>query len=172
MTIKLVPQLSPEEAQQLFGWGDNIFDSAHLTLTYRAKDPRDRRFVLYDEQEAPVSHAAVLTHDAHANGKPARIGGIGGVVTVPAAQRRGHATLVVRRATDFLRDEWKVDFALLFCVDRMLRFYERLEWREARCPVLIDQPSGRVLCPFHVMTMPFTDEFATIDSLDLGSATW
>jgi hypothetical protein len=47
LDIRVVEQLSPEENRQLFGWGENIFDTAHLNLTYRAKDSRDRRFVLY-----------------------------------------------------------------------------------------------------------------------------
>lgn len=172
MNVRLVAQLSAEEAHQLFGWGENIFDTAHLNLTYRAKDPHDRRFVLYDEQNMPVSHAAVLTHHARANGKPALIGGIGGVVTVPSARRRGYAGLLLRRATEFLRDEWNVDFALLFCIDRMLAYYERHGWQKVGCQVLIEQPTGRLPCPFHVMTMPFTSEFTTLEALDLGSESW
>ena len=172
MHVRLLSQLSPEDAHQLFGWGENIFDTAHLNLTYRSKDPRDRRFVLYDEADAPVSHAAVLAHHALANGKQVLIGGIGGVVTVPTARRHGHASLLVRRATDFLRDEWLVDFALLFCIDRMVGYYERLGWRQTECDVLIDQPSGPLPCPFHVMTMPFKPEFTTIESLALRSASW
>lgn len=170
--IRLVEQLSPEEADRLFRWGENIFDTAHLNLTYRAKDPQDRRFVLYDELNAPVSHAAVLKHHAKANGKQVLIGGIGGVVTVPGAQRRGHAALLLRHATAFLRDEWKADFALLFCIDRMVGYYERLGWRKVACDVLIDQPSGRSPCPFHAMTIPFKSEFNTIEDLDLGSPSW
>ena len=171
-SVVLVDQLSPEDADRLFRWGENIFDTAHLNLTYRAKDPRDRRFVLYDEEGAPVSHAGVLTHNARANGKAVLIGGIGGVVTVPGARRCGHAALLLRHATDFLRKEWKADFALLFCIDRMLPYYQRLGWRKVSCDVLIDQPSGRLPCPFHVMTIPFTSEYETIDALDLGSPSW
>jgi GNAT superfamily N-acetyltransferase len=172
LSVRLVEQLSPEEAHRLFGWGENIFDTAHLDLTYRAKTPHDRRFLLYDEQNAPVSHAGVLKHHARANGKHVLIGGIGGVVTVPGAQRRGHAALLLRHATDFLREEWKVDFALLFCIDRMVGYYERLGWRKVACEVLIDQPSGKSPCPFHVMTLPFKSEFSRIEGLDLGSPSW
>lgn len=172
MQVRLVEQLSPEEGDRLFRWGENIFDTAHLNLTYRAKEATDRRFVLYDELNAPVSHVAVLTHRARANGTDVLIGGIGGVVTIPGARRRGHAARLLGDATAFLRDEWKVDFALLFCIDRMVEYYARLGWRTVQCGVLIDQPSGRRRCPFHVMTIPFRPEFETIDALDLGSASW
>jgi len=171
LDIRVVEQLSPEETQHLFGWGENIFDTAHLNLTYRPKDSRDRRFVLYEEQ-VPVSHAGVLQHHAHANGRPALIGGVGGVVTVPGARRRGYAGRLLRHAAAFLRDEWRVDFALLFCIDQRVGFYQRLEWAEVACEVLIDQPHGRVPCPFHVMTLAFKPEFSRIDALNLGSPSW
>jgi GNAT superfamily N-acetyltransferase len=171
LEIRQVSQLSPEEAHQLWGWSDDIFGTAGLNLTYRSKDGVVR-FVLSTGGEAAVSHAAVLKHQAAANGSAARIGGIGGVVTIPAMQRRGYAELLVRHATKFLHDQWAVDFGLLFCIDRMVPYYERLGWRKVTCDVLIDQPSGKMPCPLHVMTMAFNPTFESIDSIELNSGPW
>jgi GNAT superfamily N-acetyltransferase len=170
--IREIRELSPEESHQLWGWGENIFGTADLNLTYRARNGEERRFVVYAEAQGPVSHAAILMHHATANGRQALIGGIGGVVTIPTARRRGYAALLVRHVTNVLSEEWKVDFALLFCIDPMRGYYERLGWRKAACEVLIDQPSGKVPSPFHVMTIPFKPEFEILDSLDLASAPW
>ena len=172
LDIRQVRQLSPEELRQLWGWSDDIFGIAHLKLAYRPKTGDEVHFVLYAAPDGPVSHAGVLKHQARANDQPVLIGGIGGVMTIPAAQRRGHAAMLVQHATNFLRDEWNVDFALLFCIDRMRGYYERLGWRKVECEVLIDQPAGKVPSPFHVMTIPFNREFEVIDSLDLDSASW
>jgi GNAT superfamily N-acetyltransferase len=169
--IRQATQLSPEETQRLFGWNDNIFATAHLNLIYRPKDGIVR-FVLDNGAEGPLSHAAILKHQAIANALPALIGGIGGVVTIPEAQRRGYATSLVRHATAFLRDDWQVDLALLFCIDRMVGFYQRLGWRQLSCDVLIDQPSGKIPCPFHVMTLGFKPQFDKVHSIELGSAPW
>ena len=134
--IRQARQLSPEELRQLWGWGEDIFGIAHLHLTYRPKTGDEIHFVLYADSH-PVSHAGGLKHYARANGQPVLIGGIGGVMTIPAAQRRGHAAILIQHATNFLRDEWKVDFGLLFCIDRMRGYYERLGWRKVECEVLI-----------------------------------
>ncbi len=171
LEIREVLQLSAEETRRLYGWGDNIFGTAGLDITYRTKEGLVR-FLLYAGADEPVSHAAVLRHHARANGSAVLIGGIGGVVTVPEAQRRGYAAMVVRHAINVLRDRWAVDFALLFCVDRMVDYYQRLGFREVRCEVLIDQPAGKAPCPFHVMTLPFNPQVEVIDSLSLGSAPW
>ncbi len=170
--IRQVRQLSPEESHQLWGWGEDIFGTADLNLTYRAKNGEEVRFVLYAGSDGPVSHAAALKHHARANGRHVLIGGIAAVVTIPAARRRGHAANLVRHATNFLREGWNADFALLFCIDRMRGYYERLGWRKVECEVLIDQPAGKVPSPFHVMTMAFKPEFEIIRSLDLDSASW
>jgi GNAT superfamily N-acetyltransferase len=170
--IRRLQQLSPAESHQLWGWGDDIFGTAALKLAYRPKTGDEVRFVLYADPHGPVSHAAVLKHHARANERAVLIGGIGGVVTIPAAQRRGHAAMLLHHATDFLREEWSVDFALLFCIDRMREYYERRGWRKVEREVLLDQPSGKVPSPFHVMTMPFKPEFESIDSLELNSASW
>jgi GNAT superfamily N-acetyltransferase len=170
--IRQVPQLTQDDVRQLYGWGENIFGTAHLHLTYRAKDPNDLHFLLYAGDEGPLSHAAILKHRASVNGVPALIGGIGGVVTIPSAQRRGYAAMLVRHATEFLAHEWDVDFAMLFCIDRMVSYYARLGWRKVDCEVMLDQPTGKRPSPFHVMTLPFNERFHTINSIDLASASW
>ena len=142
-------RLSPEESLRLWGWGDDIFGTAHLKLAYRPKTGEEIRFVFYADTDGPVSHAAALKHRAHANGQPVLIGGIGGGVTIPAFQKRSYAARVVREATTFLRQEWHADLALLFCVDRLRAYYERLGWKKLTCEVLIDQPAGKVPSPFH-----------------------
>lgn len=54
----------------------------------------------------------------------------------------------------------------------MRGYYERLGWRKVACEVLIDQPTGKMPSPFHVMTIPFRSALEIIHSLDLGSASW
>jgi GNAT superfamily N-acetyltransferase len=168
--IKQVATLTDDQRRQLFGWGDNIFNTVHLALTYRAT--ADTHFLLFANGHGPLSHAAVLKHHAPVNGQSALIGGLGGVVTIPEAQRRGHAATLVNHAADFLRRQWNVDLALLFCIDPMVHYYEKLGWHTVTCPVLIDQPGGKIPSPFHVMTLPFDERFRVIESIDLGSPSW
>lgn len=74
-----------------------------------------------------LSHAGALLRDGISGGKPARIGGIGGVKTHPQARGRGLASGVVRRAVELLREQG-ADFALLVCEPALIPFYERIGW--------------------------------------------
>ena len=85
--IRQAEVLTDEEKQLLFGWGENIFGIAALKLSWR---PKDLHFLLYADGE-PVSHVGVLKHTVSVNGEPATVGGVGGVVTVPGAQKKGLA---------------------------------------------------------------------------------
>jgi hypothetical protein len=68
--IRQTEALTDEEEQQLFGWGENIFDVAALKLSWR---PKDLHFLLYADGE-PVSHVGVLKHVVSVNGEPATVG--------------------------------------------------------------------------------------------------
>src|SRR6185503_9929458 len=131
--IRQAETLTDEEKQRLFGWGENIFDVAALKLSWR---PKDLHFLLYSDG-ALVSHLGVLKHVVSVNGEPATIGGVGGVVTVPEAQKRGFARQLMQHTAKFFKQEWEVDAGLLFCLPKMAAYYEALGWQEVEGPVLI-----------------------------------
>src|SRR4051794_8773264 len=96
--IRQAEVLTDEERQLLFGWGENIFGVAALKLSWR---PKDLHFLLYADGE-PVSHVGVLKHVVGVNGAPATVGGVGGVVTVPEAQKKGFACQLMQHTAKFL----------------------------------------------------------------------
>ena len=83
------------------------------------------------------------------NGEPARVGGVGGVVTVPEAQKKGFASQLMRHTPKFLEQQWEVDAGLLFCLPRLLADYEAFGWQEVETSVLIMQPRTKIVSPAH-----------------------
>jgi hypothetical protein len=81
--IRQTTALTNEEKQQLFGWGEDIFGVVPLSLSWR---PKDFHFLWYSDGK-PISHVGVLKHVISVDNEPVTVGGIGGVVTVPSAQR-------------------------------------------------------------------------------------
>jgi GNAT superfamily N-acetyltransferase len=75
-----------------------------------------------------VSYTNIVLRQAGWDGRPVRVGGIGGVMTHPAARGRGHAARGIRRAMDFFREQGGVAFALLVCEPGLLGYYGRLGW--------------------------------------------
>ncbi len=124
--IRRVKSLSSEESERLYGWSDDVFGSSHLDLRCRSTD---FRFLVYEDEKV-VSQAGVLDHVVTVGNGEVRVGGIGGVVTVPSARFKGHARAVIQAALDFMREEWGAEFGFLFCLDRMIPFYEKLGWHK------------------------------------------
>jgi GNAT superfamily N-acetyltransferase len=166
--IVRVDLLSDEEYRELHEWGDDVFGTAPLNLTFR---PKDQHFLLYDCRHL-ASHVGVLTHTVSADGRDMRVGGIGGVVTVPAAQRRGFARTLMKFAADWLDAEQGVESGLLFCLPRMVAYYEPLGWQLVDGSVGIEQPGGRIDSPLCVMLLPFGDAQGRVQTLDLRSLPW
>jgi GNAT superfamily N-acetyltransferase len=159
--------LSDVEKQKLFGWGDDIFGASSLELRWRGKD---HHFLIYING-SPVSHVGVLKHSVSVGGQSVTAGGVGGVVTVPEEQHRGHARELMQHATRLL-EQWRVAAGLLFCLKRMVPYYESQGWRLVEQPVLIEQPHGEISSPLEVMVLPFAGHPWPKGDIKLNSFPW
>jgi GNAT superfamily N-acetyltransferase len=166
--IRQVAALSSAEQQRLFGWSPDPFGVAHLGLEWRPKEVR----LLLDLNGQPVSHVGILRHEVHIGERIVRLVGLGGVITVPAAQGQGFASQLVQYASRLAFDEWSVTVGLLFCLPRMVPYYEPLGWRALEQPVQIDQSSGRILAPIPVMVYPAEGGALLETPLVLESLPW
>lgn len=168
MDIQLLQTLPEAERQALFGWGEDVFDLRSYDLQWRLKD---WHFVLY-ENGAPRAHASALRHEIALDGRPMVIGGLGLVITVPEARGRGFARQVIGRATEFLRKDLGASFGLLFCLPRLVPFYQSQGWQVVEPGMLIDQPRGKIRAPVQVMILSFGDQSWPAEQVDLGSLPW
>ena len=168
MKIRLEENLSDEERERLFGWGEDIFQVNHLNLRWKPKDWH----LLVDVDGRAVTHVGLLQHTISVGEQPVKVCGVGGVVTALEAHGKGYAARAMRYAQDFMLSEWGVDFGLLFCRDGLLPFYDRLGWQLVDEPVLIEQPSGAIQSPMNVMVLPCRAETWPEGAVKLNSLPW
>lgn len=143
MHFHTTSHLTDSEKAALLEWGDDIFESEPLQLFWR---PKDTHLVAYVD-ETPVSKCGLLKQVIQVGDSQLTIGGVGGVVTVPAQQKRGYARAVLQEALDRLQNQWQCDAALLFCRQPLVGFYQQLGWQLISEPVTIAQPQGKMPAP-------------------------
>src|ERR1044071_9575709 len=114
--IKQVATLTDADRSKLFDWGVDIFGADHFKLRWR---PKQLHFLMVADGEV-VSHVGVLKHEIKVGDQAVAVGGVGGVVTVPAAQNRGYASELMRHTAGFFSN-WDVEAGLLFCMPRRVR---------------------------------------------------
>lgn len=119
--------------------------------------------VVWGDRGDALSHVGIVIRDARLNERAVRIGGIGGVKTLPAERGHGHATAALRRAAEFLSDEAGTEFALLVCEPDLVTFYERSGWRRFPGALLVSQRGATV--PF-TFNLPMTRPMRRADELD------
>jgi GNAT superfamily N-acetyltransferase len=167
-TIRQADTFTSDDERRLFLWGADVFDTSHLRLQWRAKDVH----FFWEVDERSASHVGVLKHVVRVGGQPITVGGLGGVVTRPEAQRQGVARLLMQHAAEYMGRCWGVEAGLLFCLPRMIAYYERLGWQVVTDDVLIKQPAGKVTSPVPVMVLPFGGRVWPAGEVDLDSLPW
>ncbi|HEX8747517.1 MAG TPA: GNAT family N-acetyltransferase [Pyrinomonadaceae bacterium] len=168
MKIRVRNHISDEEIALLFCWGEDIFGSSHLNLTWKPKDLH----IFVDVEGSTVSHVGLLQHTVTVGDEPVKVCGVGGVVTILDAQGKGHASHAMRHAASLMREELGVDFGLLFCHGRLIPFYERLGWQKVKDAVEIEQPSGPITSPMNVLILPCGRERWPAGPVKLNSLPW
>ena len=100
LAITVKEGLPEAEHQQLFGWGEDLFGDAIYGYTWERK----RWHVLVAVNGQLASHVGLIRRVVRADKEPILVGGIGGVITLPAHRGRGLAGLALREAAVFVRE--------------------------------------------------------------------
>jgi GNAT superfamily N-acetyltransferase len=119
-----------------------------------------------------VSIVGILERTALAGQQTIRLGGIGGVATLPEYRARGLAGALLRASVDFMRDSMHVDFGLLFCGDGMVPYYSKFGWQVISDPVVFDQPGGKTTWKEAVMMLPVLKSTWPPGPVDLCGLPW
>ena len=167
-TIRVTSALDEEERRRLFGWGEHIFGVEDHKYTWRPKDIH----IVLDVDGLAASHVGLVDHTVLVGGQLVRVAGVGGVATNGELHGRGYARKALSYATSFMRDEMKVEFGLLFCLDPLKPFYGQQGWQLVTEPVWVEQPSGRILSPLNMMVLPFDGRAWPEGTTDLRSLPW
>jgi aminoglycoside 2'-N-acetyltransferase I len=86
-----------------------------------------------------ICYAGLVIRSALYDGRPVRVGGIGGVKTHPAARRQGCAARAVGRAVAYFHERGDIEFGLLVCEPHLIGYYGRLGWQEFGGRLLVTQ---------------------------------
>lgn len=100
--------------------------------------------ILVWEQGELVSRVGLLVREIYNEGAVNCIGGVGGVLTHPAKQGQGLASLAMCEASNYFDAYLNVSYALLFCRPHLIEFYKRLMWKPFQGKVFVEQPQGEV----------------------------
>jgi ribosomal protein S18 acetylase RimI-like enzyme len=128
--------------------------------------------VLVYVDDVLVSNVEILTRIVTVDGKPQRIGGIGGVATHPEYRRHGYASQAMRRAESFMRDDLALEFALLVCSHERVSLYASLGWQVVSGPMCFDQPEGKRIFDDVVMILSLTGKPWPAGEIDLVGLPW
>jgi predicted N-acetyltransferase YhbS len=147
-----VEAFSPAEAMALADGEADPYGTANLDITWA---PKDRHVVLVENGRV-VAHAGFLPIEVEVASKRSAGVGLGSVMVHRALRGRHVGERLVEETTAHMR-QMNRPFAMLFCRDVRLAFYERLGWRRISGEVTVDQDGGPVVMPLSSCWLSFEE---------------
>ncbi|NNF15302.1 MAG: GNAT family N-acetyltransferase [Gammaproteobacteria bacterium] len=141
--------LTDQQRCALFGWDNDVFQAARYQLEWQ---PKTAHLLLYDDASL-ASHVGLLQHRVVVDEQSYRVGGVGGVVTLPHQQGKGYASALMEEACRRMA-AWHVDAGLLFCRPQLQKFYSRRDWTMVTAPVTVHQAERIIEMPVQAMVKP------------------
>ncbi len=169
IVVKAVKDLTEAERRQIHDMASREF--AEDDEGYEWDYGRDWHVLLLEDGRV-VSCVGIVERTCLVDGRPARLGGISDVITLPECRRRGLAAQGMAKAAEFMRDTLRVDFALLVCQPSMVDYYSRLGWQALETPLTIDQPGGKTTYRFSTMLLPCVTRPSVRAAIDLCGLPW
>jgi GNAT superfamily N-acetyltransferase len=166
--LRHLQTIPSRDATRLFDWGTDLWSIDSYRLAWR---PWESSFVGYLGDD-PVTHTGVLTHTVSVADRELHVGGVAGVLTLPAARGLGYGTRTLGAATRFLQDSRGVAFVLLFCRDQLIPFYGPRGWRKIEDPVFIRQPDGERPSPLNCLVLTLGEDPWPGGAVRLDSQPW
>ncbi len=119
-----------------------------------------------------VSYVAIAEREGAVNDQPVKLGGIGGVATLPEWRGRGLASAAMKKAAAFMDKKLGVEAGLLLVDEATEPFYRRLGWKRVPGPLVFDQPWGKVTWHELTMVLPFGGREWSPGPIDLRGLPW
>jgi aminoglycoside 2'-N-acetyltransferase I len=159
-TAPLVAAVYPPEVMATIVWRDVV------------SAPASHKVVVYYDKQL-VAAAGMLFREADVDGVPARIAGIGGVMTLPEAQGKGFGRAAMLAAHEIIERDGTSAFGLLFCEPKNIGFYERLGWLVFHGTVIAEQPDA--IAAYRVMpamVRPLAGQAPVDGTINLRGLPW
>jgi predicted acetyltransferase len=149
-------------------WSQEIFGEAEEEYDWARPDWR----ILVRINDRMAAHVAITQRTVTTNGEPARVGGVGGVMSPREFQGKGHAKAAMLHAHAYMRESLHLEFGFLFCSANLLRYYQRLGWQHIDGPVSFAQDEGDATWQEEAMVLPLTDRQWPGPPVDINGRPW
>jgi aminoglycoside 2'-N-acetyltransferase I len=124
-------------------------------------------------QGSIVSYTGLLWRRVLVGGQAVTVGGIGGVATRPGQRGQGYARRLLEAATDYMRQDGRYEFVLLFCYDKRISYYTGLGYELiGNEPFYILSKGKRLKFTINRLILPLTSRAWPSGEVDLLGPPW
>jgi RimJ/RimL family protein N-acetyltransferase len=171
ITVQITPagELSPDKQKSLDDLLARVFgDDPYSHMSYAKMEWN----VLVYLGNILASNVEIVERIVTVSEQPLRVGGIGGVATLPEYRGRGLSTQAMTAAAKFMKGQLGLEYGLLITGSRRKTFYEALGWQVNSEPAYFDQPSGKMKNEGITMSLAMAGEPWPAGVIDFCGLPW
>lgn len=127
--VKYLKDLDAAEKDQLRHLLRSAFPGEDWVNDVNGPGDDDQLLFLGKLKSSIISAVGIVVRDIQVGDSKLRVGGIGGVATLPDHRSRGYAARLMEVSTAWMRKATGLDFGMLFCSAQMIPFYEHQGYR-------------------------------------------
>ncbi|MEL7234775.1 MAG: GNAT family N-acetyltransferase [Chloroflexota bacterium] len=169
---QLASEIDRRSAEIFSDVGPDLIDSRGIQWT-----PGTWCVVVYSYNEFGA-YAEVLEREIIVGGQTVRVGGIGGVMSLPHMRGKGLAKAGMRAMTDYICTEMQADAGMLYCAPHNVAFYQSLGWQQIERHITYHQYNGTHVLDMgessddNVLVMPCGDLVFPDGDIDVKGNLW
>lgn len=152
--LNIVPdsEVTPAHLDFVQRWSNLYFRPAGVSEDLQEASVHWRIFLSDASQLA--GHVAVTKLLVEVDGVATTLAAIGGLFVVREQMNRGFGNQLMTAAEELAFGRMQLSTAILFCLPRLVPFYERRNWRCVKGDVTLQQPTGGIaIWPEKVMVL-------------------
>lgn len=123
----------------------------HIPIVSETEWSKPNWSVIEYKEDEIISFYNIVLREIELDGQTCKVSGINNVITLKKYRGNGYASKLLRETEYLIFDEFKCQFGLLLCADKMIPYYENLNWYKVNCPVYFEQSNGINLWPSNAM---------------------
>lgn len=124
------------------------------------------------QDELLVGHVEFSERIINIDSTAIKVGCIGGVCTDPSMRGKGLASVLLKKANEYLKTNLDLEYAILLTSNELEAFYNKFGYTIVKTPCLMEQKVGKVNFEDIVMVLPLKDKSWPKGIIDLCGLPW
>jgi len=161
-----IDKIAQSELNYLENWFNNEF--GHIKIEWS----KPKWYLTLKVDVNIIGRIGILKRKVNVEKLDIDVGGISGVILKKEWRGQKLSRLMLKKASDFIKNDLGLDFALLLCDDKVVPIYRKLNWYVVEGPTVFKQSTGIIKYSKNTMILDLSNKKWPRGKINLNGLPW